>query len=206
LFVIFHTVVNNFPCFFPWRLSGYCAIENERFKGGRSPTSGQFAALYLTCRKIGISQELEIECGAILNGGSPGWRIVPFLLQWLTVDSEGGVMQRIMLKSKIHRAVLTGANLDYEGSVAIDPILLEAADILPNEQVQVLNVNNGNRITTYAIAAERGSGTIMLNGPAARSGMTGDVVVILTFAHVDADELAGYSPKIIKVDKKNRLI
>ena len=115
-------------------------------------------------------------------------------------------MQRIMLKSKIHRAVLTGANLDYEGSVAIDPILLEAADILPNEQVQVLNVNNGNRITTYAIAAERGSGTIMLNGPAARSGMTGDVVVILTFAHVDADELAGYSPKIIKVDKKNRLI
>jgi len=115
-------------------------------------------------------------------------------------------MQRIMLKSKIHRAVLTGANLDYEGSIAVDPILLEAADILPNEQVQVLNVNNGSRITTYAIVAERGSGTVMLNGPAARSGIAGDVVVILTYAHVDAHELAGYSPKIVKVDSKNRLI
>jgi len=111
-----------------------------------------------------------------------------------------------MLKSKIHRAVLTGANLDYEGSIAVDPILLEAADILPNEQVQVLNVNNGSRITTYTIVAERGSGTVMLNGPAARSGMVGDVVVILTYAHVDADELADYFPKIVKVDSKNRLV
>ena len=115
-------------------------------------------------------------------------------------------MQRIMLKSKIHRAVLTGANLDYEGSIAVDPILLEAADILPNEQVQVLNVNNGSRITTYAIVAERGSGTVMLNGPAARSGIVGDVVVILTYANVEADELAGYSPKIVKVDAQNRLV
>jgi aspartate 1-decarboxylase len=114
-------------------------------------------------------------------------------------------MQRIMLKSKIHRAVLTGANLDYEGSIAIDPILLEAADILPNEQVQVLNVNTGSRITTYAIAAERGSGTVMLNGPAARSGIVGDLVVILTYAHVDTNELADYSPKIVKVDSQNRL-
>ena len=115
-------------------------------------------------------------------------------------------MQRIMLKSKIHRAVLTGANLDYEGSIAIDPILLEAADILPNEQVQVLNINNGSRITTYAIVAERGSGTIMLNGPAARSGIVGDIVVILTYAQVDSGELAGYSPKIVKVDPQNRLL
>ena len=115
-------------------------------------------------------------------------------------------MQRIMLKSKIHRAVLTGANLDYEGSVAIDPILLEAADILPNEQVQVLNVNNGNRITTYAIVAERGSGTVMLNGPAARSGIVGDVVVILTYANVDNNELVGHTPKIVKVDAKNRIV
>jgi aspartate 1-decarboxylase len=113
-------------------------------------------------------------------------------------------MQRIMLKSKIHRAVLTGANLDYEGSIAIDPILLEAADILPNEQVQVLNVNNGSRITTYAIAAERGSGTVMLNGPAARSGIVGDVVVIVTYANVDTSELADYSPKIVKVTPHNR--
>jgi len=115
-------------------------------------------------------------------------------------------MQRIMLKSKIHRAVLTGANLDYEGSIAVDPILLEAADILPNEQVQVLNVNNGNRITTYAIAAERDSGTVMLNGPAARAGIAGDVVVILTYVQVDAGELADYSPIIVKVDSKNRLL
>ena len=110
-----------------------------------------------------------------------------------------------MLKSKIHRAVLTGADLDYEGSIAIDPILLEAADILPNEQVHVLNVNNGSRITTYAIAAERGSGTVMLNGPAARSGIIGDVLVILTYAHVDSGELAGYSPKIVKVSPQNQL-
>ena len=115
-------------------------------------------------------------------------------------------MQRVMLKSKIHRAVLTGANLDYEGSIAIDPTLLEAADILPNEQVQVLNVNNGSRITTYAIVAERGSGTVMLNGPAARSGIVGDIVVILTYAHVEASELAGYVPKIVKVDANNRIM
>ena len=113
-------------------------------------------------------------------------------------------MQRIMLKSKIHRAVLTGTDLHYEGSIAIDPILLEAADILPNEQVHVLNLNNGNRITTYAIEAERGSCTVMLNGPAARSGITGDIVVIVTYANVDADELAGYAPKIVKVDSQNR--
>ena len=115
-------------------------------------------------------------------------------------------MQRIMLKSKIHRATLTGTNLDYEGSIAIDPILLEAADILPNEQVQVLNLHNGTRITTYAIVAERGSGTVMLNGPAARSGMTGDIVVILTYANVGPDELAGYAPTIVKVDVQNRLV
>jgi len=113
--------------------------------------------------------------------------------------------QRIMLKSKIHRAVLTGTNLNYEGSVAIDPILLEAADILPNEQVQILNVNTGSRITTYAIAAERGAGTVMLNGAAARSGAVGDVVIILTYANVEESRLADYVPKIVKVDAQNRL-
>jgi len=115
-------------------------------------------------------------------------------------------MQRIMLKSKIHRACVTGANLNYEGSIAIDPILLEAADILPNEQVQILNINNGSRITTYAIAAERGSGTVMLNGPAARSGIVGDSVVILTYANVDSSEIAGYAPRIVKVDQCNRVV
>ena len=115
-------------------------------------------------------------------------------------------MQRVMLKSKIHRATLTETNLNYEGSIAIDPILLEAADILPNEQVHVLNVNNGSRITTYVITAEKGSGTVMLNGPAARSGVVGDIVVILTYAHVDSGELASYSPKIVKVNSQNRLL
>lgn len=115
-------------------------------------------------------------------------------------------MQRIMLKSKIHRAVLTGADLHYEGSIAIDPILLSAADILPNEQVQVLNINNGSRITTYAIAAEWGSGTIMLNGPAARSGLVGDMVVILSYAHFETKEIVNYEPKIVKVDSQNRMI
>ena len=114
-------------------------------------------------------------------------------------------MQRIMLKSKIHRAVLTGTDLNYEGSIAIDSALLEAADILPDEQVQVLNVNTGTRITTYAIAAERNSGIVMLNGPAARSGIAGDILVILTFVNLDADELAGYISKIVNVDENNRL-
>jgi aspartate 1-decarboxylase len=114
-------------------------------------------------------------------------------------------MQRIMLKSKIHRATLTGTDIDYEGSITIDPILLEAADILPNEQVHVLNLNNGSRIITYAIEGKRGSGTMLLNGPAARAGIVGDLVVILTYAHVDEKELAHYKPTIIKVNKHNHI-
>lgn len=108
-----------------------------------------------------------------------------------------------MLKSKIHRATLTGTDLDYEGSITIDPILLEAADILPNEQVHVLNLNNGSRLITYAIEGERGSGVMLLNGPAARLGMVGDIVVVLTYAQVDENELAGYKPNIVLVDKSN---
>ena len=114
-------------------------------------------------------------------------------------------MQRIMLKSKIHRVIMTGADLNYEGSIAVDPILLEAADILPYEQVHVLNVNNNNRIITYAMAAERGSGMVMLNGAAARAGVVGDVLIILTYANVDSSELVGYSPKIVKVGPQNRI-
>ena len=114
-------------------------------------------------------------------------------------------MQRIMLKSKIHRAVLTGADLNYVGSIAIDPILLEAANILPNEQVQIKNCNSGTRITTYAIAGKRGSGEVMLNGPAARSGMAGDIVVIMAYAHVNESDLENFSPKLVFVDEKNRI-
>lgn len=113
-------------------------------------------------------------------------------------------MQRLMLKSKIHRARLTGADLHYEGSIAIDEQLLAAADILPGEQVHVLNVNNGERLITYAIAAPAGSGTVLLNGPAARLGMAGDVVVVLTYCNVDQSEAASWRPRVVLVDERNR--
>ena len=90
-------------------------------------------------------------------------------------------MQRFMLKSKIHRATLTGTELDYEGSIAIDRKLIEAAGLLPGEQVHVLNLNNGARLVTYVIEAPAGSGTMMLNGPAARLGLPGDKVVVLCY-------------------------
>ena len=115
-------------------------------------------------------------------------------------------MQRLMLKSKIHRATLTGTDLDYEGSITVDADLLEAADILPNEQVHVLNLNNGSRLVTYAIEGPRGSGTMLLNGPAARSGMAGDMIVVLTYANVDENELPSHCPRIVKVDTNNRLL
>lgn len=113
-------------------------------------------------------------------------------------------MQRIMLKSKIHRATLTGTDLNYEGSITVDPILLEAADILPGEQVHVLNLNNGQRLITYAIQGERGSGVMLLNGPAARLGMVGDIVVVLTYANFDETDIADYNPNVVLVDKENR--
>ncbi len=114
-------------------------------------------------------------------------------------------MFRTMLKSKIHRATLTGCDLNYEGSIAIDSGLLEAAEILPGEQVQVLNVNNGQRLVTYAIAAPKGSGTVMLNGPAARAGVIGDVLVIITYGQYSDADLAGYRAKVVKVDAQNRV-
>lgn len=114
-------------------------------------------------------------------------------------------MQRFMLKSKIHRATLTGTDLDYEGSIAIDRSLLEAADILPGEQVHVLNLNSGARLITYAIEAEAGSGTMLLNGPAARLGMRGDLVVVLTYASFTEEEACRYRPKVVKVDRENRV-
>ena len=110
-----------------------------------------------------------------------------------------------MLKSKIHRATLTGADLHYEGSIAIDSKLLEAANILPNEQVHIKNLHSGSRIITYAIPAEAGSGIIMLNGPAARSGMPGDMVVIMSYAHVDESDLANHKPALVFPDAKNKI-
>ncbi len=113
-------------------------------------------------------------------------------------------MLRTMLKSKIHRVVLTDCNLNYEGSIAIDSDLLHAADILPGEQVQVLNINNGSRLITYAIEAESGSGTIMLNGPAARAGMPGDILVIITYCQIEDLEIKNHKPCVIKVNKENK--
>jgi aspartate 1-decarboxylase len=109
-----------------------------------------------------------------------------------------------MLKSKIHRATLTGTELDYEGSIAIDRDLMDAADMLPGEQVQVLNLNSGSRLITYVIEAEAGSGTMLLNGPAARLAVPGDLVIVLTYAVVSQEEARAMTPKVIHVDAKNR--
>ncbi|HOB76458.1 MAG TPA: aspartate 1-decarboxylase [Phycisphaerae bacterium] len=113
-------------------------------------------------------------------------------------------MRRYMLKSKIHRAVLTATELHYEGSIAIDQNLLELADILPGEQVHVLNINTGDRLITYAITAPAGSGTISLNGAAARMGAPGDPVIIIAYCDLEDGEARRYHPKVIHVDEKNR--
>lgn len=113
-------------------------------------------------------------------------------------------MQRIMLKSKIHRATLTGKALDYEGSIAIDEHLLQQANILPGEQVHVLNVNNGLRLITYAISAPAHSGTVLLNGPAARLGEPGDPVVILSYALMSVAQALRLKPSVIRVDAHNK--
>jgi len=114
-------------------------------------------------------------------------------------------MLRTVLKSKIHRAIVTEANLYYEGSITIDSKLMKAADILEYEKVEVLNLNNGHRLETYAIAGEPGSGIICLNGPAARGACMGDTVVILTYVSAEDKEAGKIKPRIIKVDGKNRI-
>ncbi len=123
----------------------------------------------------------------------------------MILDGGFGV-QRFMLKSKIHRATLTATNLDYEGSIAIDRNLMEAADLLPGEQVHVLNINNGERLITYVIEAPAGSGTVMLNGAAARLGMKGDLVIILSYCSIDDATARQYTPKVVRVDGQNRLL
>ncbi|MGB9791793.1 MAG: aspartate 1-decarboxylase [Thermacetogeniaceae bacterium] len=115
-------------------------------------------------------------------------------------------MLRTMLKSKIHRAVLTDANLNYVGSITIDRDLMDAADILPFERVQVVNNNNGARFETYVIEGERGSGVICLNGAAARLGEPGDILIILSYAILSEDELRSYVPTVVFVDEKNRVV
>jgi aspartate 1-decarboxylase len=113
-------------------------------------------------------------------------------------------MQHVMLKSKIHRATLTGVEPDYEGSIPLDRALMDRAGILPFEQVHVLNLNNAARLVTYAIEAPAGSGTVMLNGPAARLGLKGDIVVILSYALLSEAEVARHKPTVILVDTHNQ--
>lgn len=112
-------------------------------------------------------------------------------------------MNRMLLKSKIHRATVTDASLHYEGSVTLDPLLMEATDIVEWEQVDVYDINNGNRLTTYAISGERGSGTVCLNGAAARLVQIGDLVIICSYAQYSAEERQKHLPKIVLVDDKN---
>jgi aspartate 1-decarboxylase len=115
-------------------------------------------------------------------------------------------MERKMLKSKIHRAMVTGADLHYEGSVTIDKDLMEAADIIPYEAVSIWNVTNGNRFETYAIEGERGSGVICINGAAARMVAPKDLVIIASFVGMDDAEALVHEPMLVFVDERNRLI
>ncbi len=110
---------------------------------------------------------------------------------------------RVMLKSKIHRARVSDANIDYEGSITIDKMLMEEADILPYEQVAVLNINNGARFTTYAIEGEKGE--ICINGAAARLAVKGDIIIILSFCQVEEEEARNFTPKLVYVDDKNAI-
>jgi aspartate 1-decarboxylase len=115
-------------------------------------------------------------------------------------------MHRTLLLAKIHHCTLTAANLDYMGSISIDKSLLDAAGILPYEQVQVVNVANGERLITYAIEAPADSGAIELNGAAARLGMKGDVVIVMAYAQLTPEELKTHSPRVVLVDERNRLV
>ncbi|HYG59691.1 MAG TPA: aspartate 1-decarboxylase [Symbiobacteriaceae bacterium] len=115
-------------------------------------------------------------------------------------------MMRTMFKSKIHRATVTEANLNYVGSITIDSDLLKAADILEYEQVAVVNINTGARFETYTIAGPAGSGVICLNGGAARLAHPGDLVIIITYAQMDQADLADYKPTVVLVDQENRMM
>ncbi len=110
---------------------------------------------------------------------------------------------RTMLKSKIHRAIVTGADIEYEGSITLDPALMEAADIAEFEQVHVVDITNGSRLVTYAIEGDRGD--VVLNGAAARLVTTGDLVIILTYGDLQEHELSSYKPRVIFVDSQNEI-
>jgi len=113
-------------------------------------------------------------------------------------------MQRKMLKSKIHRATVTDANLNYRGSITIDADLMDDADILEYERVEIWNVTNGNRFSTYALSGQRGSGTVCINGAAAHKAGPGDIIIIASFAWMDEDEAQIARPRIVHVDAENK--
>ena len=115
-------------------------------------------------------------------------------------------MQRVMLKSKIHRATVTDCDLHYVGSITVDPDLLEAADILEHEQVHVVDVDNGARFETYTIPGTRGSGEVVINGAAARLVHRGDTVIVISYASYDESELDRYQPRVVHVDRGNRIL
>lgn len=114
-------------------------------------------------------------------------------------------MQRTMLKSKLHRARVTASELEYEGSCAIDETLLEAADIREYEQIEIYDINNGQRFSTYAIRGARGSGMISVNGAAARKVAVGDLLIVATYAVYNEVELNAYQPRLVYVDERNRI-
>lgn len=115
-------------------------------------------------------------------------------------------MQRTLLKSKIHRATVTDANLHYQGSISIDPILLEAADILPHEKVEIYNITNGERFATYAIEGARGAGQIVLNGAAAHKVSVGDLVILATYATYAEEEARRHKPSLVFVNARNQIV
>lgn len=115
-------------------------------------------------------------------------------------------MRLTMMKGKIHRATVTQADLHYEGSISIDRDLLDLSGILPNEQVDILNITNGERFTTYAITAPRGSKTFGLNGAAARRVQLGDKIIIITYAEMEAEVAKSYEPKVVLLDANNEVI
>lgn len=114
-------------------------------------------------------------------------------------------MQIQILKSKIHRAVITEANLNYVGSLTLDEDLMNAANMIENEKIQIVNANNGTRIETYLIKGKKGSGTVCLNGPAARKGAVGDVVVIISYASMDFEEAKSFQPSLVFPKDGNKL-
>ncbi len=115
-------------------------------------------------------------------------------------------MRRHLMKSKIHRATITSSDLHYEGSLTVDEDLLDAADLVEFEEIQVVNVNNGARFTTYVIPGPRGSGVMQLNGAAARLGLPGDLVILIAYGTFEDAELADYQPRVVFVDEHNHIV